>query len=721
MIEEVASRDGDVDLLRADQERFQRLLGSTGGLPVAIQLTADHIARFGVRFAADRRAPADEVVRRCIRRTLALLTPHEREVFELLGLTAGSFTIDLLAVYAGGTAEATQRLAGRLVDHGLLLVLDARFDLLPPIREGARSLLDQRGATDAALQVLIERSLATAASSGDTPRTSMLEDNLDTFAHLAWMAVRRPALGAQAVDLVHRLFGPMYEQLRQRELLTLLEALLATDSAGAAHTDLRTQAETARRAAICASECDTIPRARRWLDRAHALAERVDDRAVQARTWSTDAWLALDAGDYRKSVTAADRAITAEGDEQGEVALASMRCVAEAALSMGDLEHAEEVAGEVLARADGPRSFDGLLARTTLGWCLVERGKHAEAVSHARRLPEDLPDRAREVCELAVEADLIAVAADPRLDPVAPSLDNDQRFTWWMRLQQRVRLAARLPVADAWEQVLHTAADVLVLADLVPLAYPRLCATILLADAALAGGDIRQAARSYEQALRDAARGPNRLRGADALDGAAVLAGRMGHHQTARAAAVAAARIRMRAGAAPWPRPSLPSTVEPTGPVPDGWLRDGMITAAAIDEIAGSLRAAPRADPFTPLTHAERQIAGLVRRGMTNQEIADHLVISRRTVESHPVSDLPQTRRAHPYPTRHLARRSAVEVVARGRASDPGRPSVVGSSAARLTPRLCGPGTCDFTRQDPSVTTIIASAFRGRNYVEERE
>ena len=68
-----------------------------------------------------------------------------------------------------------------------------------------------------------------------------------------------------------------------------------------------------------------------------------------------------------------------------------------------------------------------------------------------------------------------------------------------------------------------------------------------------------------------------------------------------------------------------------------------MITAAAIDEIAGSLRPAPRADPFTPLTHAERQIAGLVRRGMTNQEIADHLVISRPTVESHLSRIFPQT------------------------------------------------------------------------------
>ena len=41
------------------------------------------------------------------------------------------------------------------------------------------------------------------------------------------------------------------------------------------------------------------------------------------------------------------------------------------------------------------------------------------------------------------------------------------------------------------------------------------------------------------------------------------------------------------------------------------------------------------ADPLAELTRAERQVAELVRRGMTNQEIADDLVVSRRTVESH--------------------------------------------------------------------------------------
>ncbi|GAB3637947.1 response regulator transcription factor [Hymenobacter arcticus] len=45
--------------------------------------------------------------------------------------------------------------------------------------------------------------------------------------------------------------------------------------------------------------------------------------------------------------------------------------------------------------------------------------------------------------------------------------------------------------------------------------------------------------------------------------------------------------------------------------------------------------ARPEAAPGVPLTHREREILQLVATGLTNQQIADQLFTSKRTVESH--------------------------------------------------------------------------------------
>ena len=52
---------------------------------------------------------------------------------------------------------------------------------------------------------------------------------------------------------------------------------------------------------------------------------------------------------------------------------------------------------------------------------------------------------------------------------------------------------------------------------------------------------------------------------------------------------------------------------------------------------------APDAGPGVALTHREREILQLVASGLTNQEIADQLFTSRRTVESHRQSLLEKT------------------------------------------------------------------------------
>lgn len=634
ILDEVVVRGGDGTTLLAERELFLQVLAATGGLPVAIALTADHIARFGLRLAAEQPVPIEGIVARCIDRTLTLLTDDDRRLFRRLGLTAGTFTVDVLAAAAvAESLDAARASAGRLIDHGLLFTTNGRFDLLPPIRDGALALLHQHGDFDTALGEMA----AWLVGARNTPAVAA---NLDTSLSLAWTSLHSANSRSLAYPVVSVLFSPIYERLRQRELLTLLEALLADDS-----VDARTRVEAARRAALCAAECDTMAHARKWLDSSLTLARELDDTQALAKAWSIEAWMALDVGDHSKAIAAAERSMAAARADESMV-LVSMRCRAEAALATGDLDRAEELAMAVLERADAPDSPDSMIARTTLGWCLVERGRRPEAVAHARHLAQDVRRRSTgsptasaeqdvETSETAVESELIALAADPRIEPVAPSLDNDRRFAWWMRLQQRIRLAARLSIEDHWEEVMHTAADVLVIADLVPLAYPRICALNLLGDAALEGNDLRQAGRAYEQAMRDAARSHYRLRGADAFDGVAGLALRMGKNQLAGSAAAAAVRIRESAGATPWLRPSLPQPVSTPGRLPEGWLRHDLPTAAAIDAVALALREPTGTSRWDHLTHAERHVARLVREGMSNNEIAGALFISRRTVESH--------------------------------------------------------------------------------------
>jgi non-specific serine/threonine protein kinase len=59
------------------------------------------------------------------------------------------------------------------------------------------------------------------------------------------------------------------------------------------------------------------------------------------------------------------------------------------------------------------------------------------------------------------------------------------------------------------------------------------------------------------------------------------------------------------------------------------------------DAIAYALQEKPQAEPppasteTTPLTRREREVADLVADGLGNKEIADRLVISPRTAESH--------------------------------------------------------------------------------------
>jgi DNA-binding NarL/FixJ family response regulator len=63
-------------------------------------------------------------------------------------------------------------------------------------------------------------------------------------------------------------------------------------------------------------------------------------------------------------------------------------------------------------------------------------------------------------------------------------------------------------------------------------------------------------------------------------------------------------------------------------------LEQAIADALAVEPAAGCLEP-PASHPPDPLTPREREIAGLVARGLTNRQIAADLSISERTVSTH--------------------------------------------------------------------------------------
>jgi DNA-binding CsgD family transcriptional regulator len=57
--------------------------------------------------------------------------------------------------------------------------------------------------------------------------------------------------------------------------------------------------------------------------------------------------------------------------------------------------------------------------------------------------------------------------------------------------------------------------------------------------------------------------------------------------------------------------------------------------AASLVERAAEQQAAAAVDTLAPLSPAERRVAALVAEGRSNQSIADELIVSRHTVDTH--------------------------------------------------------------------------------------
>jgi two-component system response regulator NreC len=65
------------------------------------------------------------------------------------------------------------------------------------------------------------------------------------------------------------------------------------------------------------------------------------------------------------------------------------------------------------------------------------------------------------------------------------------------------------------------------------------------------------------------------------------------------------------------------------------FIRPAALAAVAADFLERVDAGEPESSAFERLTPREREILGLVASGLTNQQIADQLIISVRTVETH--------------------------------------------------------------------------------------
>ncbi|MDX6554529.1 MAG: hypothetical protein QOD86_724 [Miltoncostaeaceae bacterium] len=618
-----AAAQPDFRLTPAAAEAVAAICEQLDGLPLAIELAAARVRllrpeamltrltrRFELLTGGPRDAPArHQTMRDTVAWSYGLLEAPERRVFRLLAVFAGGCSIEAAEQVAAeaGAGEDLWSTLGSLVDKSMLVRAEgpggeARLDMLETLRAFAADELVAAGEL-AAAEAAHSRWCVGLAAAADTGTRGP-----DQVAWLDRLELELPNLRAA-----------------MRRLIDGGEAGEAVEMA-------------------CALE-------RFWLVRGHM---------AEARRWLEEAL-----GDI---------------PEEGETAARGLALAATLAHYGGELSAAEALAGRAIAAAEG---LGQIRARAdALGaLALVERsyGRYADAKA---RYPEVIA-----ILRTLGRPELVAEGLARRVIVAMQNEDLDDAAVW---AEEAIATARR--IGDT-ATVAYTAAT--------------------LGISVMLGGDEPRGGLLLEEALAATRAVGNRRNASRALWGLGILALRRGEparalleescslcHEfgdavflmfvlpdLARAhlvegrpevaarllGAAAAGRAALGAGQIPWTVASERLAIEQARAA----LGDAAYAAAreagaamtadeafvasreAVEQEPGPPAPAPAGGPDVPeeLTAREAEVLTLVARGLTDAQVADELVVSRRTVHAH----LRAIYRKLAVGSRHAATRWAME------------------------------------------------------------
>ena len=659
--------------LAADGEVVRGLLLATGGLPVLIDQLAVQSALVGLSNAV-----ATESVDEAVDAAYHLLGADERRLLRRMASLPGPATLDVLGAVAGLARRDAATAVAELARRSLVEVSgDGRFDLLRPIRDRMSALSEPYDA-QAVADGLLYWAETTLIDHPSVDSPWLVE--LPVLRMAVETASADPATRDRAYRLVDAAFAPLFQALRVGEAADLLHGVLRSG-----HGPPELAARVARRAAVASGERRGRQVAWRLLQSADDLAERTAAPSENAAgSAAVRAWVYLRVGELAAAKAEAERALTEAGGE-GTFVRRAAACLAEVNLLAGHLDGAVEAVELALSQPDPDPMAEALTVRLVLARVALERGRALEAAAVARAV-------AREAA--TVRALRVQVAAETIMRLAQPGSVTTtvarEALPGSIRVAVQVRAAREALLTGELDQALMLAADAVVMADSVSQAPDVVEARLVLAQVLATADQPGQALSTFLTALEVAADTPMPLRAADALDGLAHLAILAHHSDEAEVCRALARALRRPSGAVAWGLAAEPELAAvPELVVPTAWVSAGQLTSLGVVGVAGMFGTpgSPRDEPVrrghpasangasphaggpahqpTPadrpvlgdrpglggragsgavpavagelalLTRAEQVVAVLVAQGLTNRQIAEQLVLSPRTVESH--------------------------------------------------------------------------------------